>query len=149
MTNGGVSKGSRMRNAMMISGHGVNGAVVHCLLLSRFLAVRGHSVLLMHQPVAWIARQPGLEQIELFATLFARAPRELVRTAQRMRVFQPVDTHMSSAHSYGRPRTCSWRSRSSRRRMQCTYSCTGHSIISQSDRACAIPHGRSSRRGRG
>jgi hypothetical protein len=33
--------------------------------------------------------EPGLEQIEPFASSFASTPRELVGTAQRMRVFRP------------------------------------------------------------
>jgi hypothetical protein len=77
--------------------------------------------------------------------LFARAPRELVRTNQRMRVFQPVDTQIAARIRTG-GRACSG-GPGRRDGVQCTYSCTGHSIISQSDRACAIPHGRSSRRG--
>jgi glycosyltransferase involved in cell wall biosynthesis len=92
-----------MRIAMMVSGGGVSGAIVHCLQLSKFLASRGHNILLLHRPGAWVARQPGLERIELFATSFSRKPRELIRVAQRINTFRPDvgHTHSSSAHSYG------------------------------------------------
>jgi glycosyltransferase involved in cell wall biosynthesis len=92
-----------MRVAMMISGADVNGAVVHCLLLTRYLTGRGHRVLLLHRPQAWIARQAGLEGVELFETGFSRAPRELIRVARRLNDFdaEVVHTHMSSAHTYG------------------------------------------------
>ncbi len=92
-----------LRVAMMVSGPGVNGAVVHTLLLTRFLVQRGHRVLLLHRPDAWIARQPGLDRAELFATSFGRLPRELIRVTRRVNRFgaQVVHTHMSSAHTYG------------------------------------------------
>lgn len=88
---------------MMVSGPGINGAIVHTLLLTRFLARRGHKVLLLHRPDAWIAQQSGLNEVELFATSFGRAPRELIRVARRLNAFgaEVVHTHMSSAHSYG------------------------------------------------
>lgn len=92
-----------MRIAIMMSAHAVNGAAVHCLLLARFLAGRGHAVLLLHRPEAWIAGQPGLEGVEKFATSFARRPGELLRVDEKLGAFgaEVVHTHMSSAHSYG------------------------------------------------
>lgn len=92
-----------MRIAIMMSAHAVNGAAVHCLLLARFLAGRGHAVLLLHRPEAWIAGQPGLEGVEKFTTSFARRPGELLRVDEKLSAFgaEVVHTHMSSAHSYG------------------------------------------------
>jgi glycosyltransferase involved in cell wall biosynthesis len=92
-----------LRIAMMVSGPGINGAIVHTLLLTRFLARRGHKVLLLHRPGAWIAQQSGLNEVELFATSFGRAPRELIRVTRRLNAFgaDVVHTHMSSAHTYG------------------------------------------------
>jgi glycosyltransferase involved in cell wall biosynthesis len=94
---------SPLRIAMMVSGPGINGAIVHTLLLTRFLARRGHKVLLLHRPGAWIAQQSGLNEVELFATSFGRSPRELIRVTRRLNGFgaEVVHTHMSSAHTYG------------------------------------------------
>ena len=94
---------SPLRIAMMVSGPGINGAIVHTLLLTRFLGRRGHKVMLLHRPGAWIAQQPGLNEIELFATSFGRSPRELIRVTRALNRFAPdvVHTHMSSAHTYG------------------------------------------------
>lgn len=88
---------------MMVSGTGINGAIVHALLLTRFLARRGHKLLLLHRPDAWIARQSGLNEVELFETSFGRSPRELIHVTRRINAFRPevVHTHMSSAHTYG------------------------------------------------
>jgi glycosyltransferase involved in cell wall biosynthesis len=92
-----------LKIAMMVSGPGINGAIVHSLLLTRFHARRGHKVLLVHRPGAWIAQQSGLNEIELFATTFGRSPRELIRVTRAINRFAPdvVHTHMSSAHTYG------------------------------------------------
>jgi L-malate glycosyltransferase len=88
---------------MMVSGAGINGAVIHALLLTRYLVRRGHKVLLLHRPGAWIAGQSGLNEVELFETSFGRSPRELIRVTRRINAFdaEVVHTHMSSAHSYG------------------------------------------------
>lgn len=87
----------------MVSGPGVNGAIIHALLLTRFLQRRGHKILLVHRPDAWIARQSGVNEVELLETTFGRSPRELVRVTRRINTFAPdvVHTHMSSAHTYG------------------------------------------------
>src|SRR5688572_4979933 len=92
-----------LRIAMMVSGPGINGAIVHTLLLTRFLSQRGHRVLLLHRQGAWIAQQSGLNEVERFATTFGRSPRELVRVTRRINRFAAdvVHTHMSSAHTYG------------------------------------------------
>jgi glycosyltransferase involved in cell wall biosynthesis len=86
-----------------MSGTGVNGVAVHCVMLIQFLLSRGHTVLLLHRPGAWIADRPGLAGAELFATSFARSPRELIRVTRRLNAFHPdvLHTHMSSAHTYG------------------------------------------------
>ena len=92
-----------LRIAMMVSGPGINGAIVHALILTRYLARRGHKLLLLHRPDAWIARQSGLNEVELFETSFGRSPRELTRVTRRLNGFgaEIVHTHMSSAHTYG------------------------------------------------
>ncbi|MCK7473548.1 MAG: glycosyltransferase family 4 protein [Rhodopseudomonas palustris] len=87
----------------MISGTGVNGVAVHCLLLTQYLLSRGHRVLLLHRPGAWIGDRPGLEGAEKFVTTFGRSPKELIRVTRRLNQFEPdvLHTHMSSAHTYG------------------------------------------------
>lgn len=92
-----------LRIAVLMSGTGVNGVAVHCLLLIRYLVARGHQVLLLHRPGAWIADQPGLAGADTFATSFARIPGELIRVTKRLNAFRPdvLHTHMSSAHTYG------------------------------------------------
>jgi glycosyltransferase involved in cell wall biosynthesis len=94
---------SPLRIALLISGTGVNGVAVHCLLLIQYLLTRGHRVLLLHRPGAWIGERPGIEGAEKFETSFARSPGELIRVTRRLNQFQPdvLHTHMSSAHTYG------------------------------------------------
>ena len=92
-----------LRIAMMVSGPGINGAIIHALLLTRYLSRRGHKILLLHRPDAWIARQSGLNEVELFETSFGRSPKELIRVTRRINRFgvEVAHTHMSSAHTYG------------------------------------------------
>jgi glycosyltransferase involved in cell wall biosynthesis len=99
----GASAVTPLRIAMMVSGAGINGAIVHALLLTRYLSRRGHQVLLLHRPGAWIAQQSGLDKAELFATSFGRSPGELIRVTRRLNAFAPdvIHSHMSSAHTYG------------------------------------------------
>jgi L-malate glycosyltransferase len=92
-----------MRIALLTSAGLVNGVAVHCHALTKFLIARGHDVLLVHRPGAWIANQVGIGAAEKMETSFARRPRELIRVARRILAFRPdvIHTHMSSAHSYG------------------------------------------------
>lgn len=92
-----------LRMALMVSGTGVNGVAVHVLLLTQYLLRRGHRVLLLHRPGAWIGDRPGLEGAEKYVTSFGRSPGELIRVTKRLNQFQPdvLHTHMSSAHTYG------------------------------------------------
>jgi glycosyltransferase involved in cell wall biosynthesis len=92
-----------LRIAVLMSGTGVNGAAMHCLDLIGYLVARGHDVLLVHRPDAWIAGRPQLAGAARFASSFSRAPRELIRVTRRLNAFRPdvLHTHMSSAHSYG------------------------------------------------
>ena len=56
-----------MRIMEIVSGAGVNGAIVHCLELTRELARRGHELTLVCRPQAWIGEQlrpAGVEVIE-------------------------------------------------------------------------------------
>jgi glycosyltransferase involved in cell wall biosynthesis len=92
-----------MRIMQIVSGREVNGAVVHCMLLARALAARGHTITLVCRPGAWIARQ-DLAGIEVFTSTLQRWPlTELRRVADaaREREIEVVQTHMSSAHFFG------------------------------------------------
>ena len=87
----------------IVSGRGVNGAIIHCLLLARRIAARGHTITLVCRPDAWIGQQQ-LDGIEVFTSTLKRWPlAELRRVAQiaHERQIDVVQTHMSSAHFFG------------------------------------------------
>ena len=90
-----------MRIAEIVSGRGVNGAVKHCLALTRALARRGHDVTVVCLPDAWIARELAADRV-VVSTL-DRRPRELRRVARLLeeRQVDVVHTHMSRAHFFG------------------------------------------------
>ena len=93
-----------MRIAQIVSGTELNGAVVHCLLLSRELTRRGHEVTLICRPGAWIAGQVGDDGIAVLPSELSRLPpTELRRVAGelRARAIDVVHTHMSRAHFFG------------------------------------------------
>ncbi|MGC2064550.1 MAG: glycosyltransferase family 4 protein [Thermodesulfovibrionales bacterium] len=88
----------------IISASDVNGAVMHCVMLCRELARRGHEVTLVCRPGAWFA--PQLENDGVFivpSNLDRWPPRELLRVAAiaRQRDITAVHTHMSRAHAFG------------------------------------------------
>jgi glycosyltransferase involved in cell wall biosynthesis len=88
----------------IVSGTRVNGAMVHCLLLSRELARRGHAVTLICLPGAWIGSQAAGAGIEVVRSDLHRWPTdELRRIAQlvRQRQIDVVHTHISRAHFFG------------------------------------------------
>lgn len=88
----------------IISGQEINGAVNHCLLLSRELARRGHRVTLASPPGAWIASQLKPGEVESIACDLHRWPPDAlhdVASAIRARGIDVVHTHMSRAHFFG------------------------------------------------
>jgi glycosyltransferase involved in cell wall biosynthesis len=94
---------SIMRIVEAVSLTEVNGVGVHCHLLMKYLQARGHVIMLLHRPGAWIAAQPGLDRVYKLETSFARSPRELLRVGRLVSAFKPdvMHTHMSGAHAYG------------------------------------------------
>jgi glycosyltransferase involved in cell wall biosynthesis len=90
----------------IISGRSVNGAVVHCLTLSEELVRRGHRVLLVCRPDAWLGREAvrrGLP-LEVIASDLHRWPPDELRRVARIVEQEQVDvlhTHMSRAHFFG------------------------------------------------
>jgi L-malate glycosyltransferase len=88
----------------IVSGAGINGAIVHCLLLTRELARRGHAVTLVCRPGAWIGTQLQGEPIEVIESDLHRWPPDELRritAALRARRIEVVHTHMSRAHFFG------------------------------------------------
>ena len=86
------------------SGAEVNGAVIHCLLLTRSLAQRGHRVVLLCRPNAWIAEQLAGVDVEIVVSDMHRWPLdELRRIAAlcRERDINIIHTHMTRAHNFG------------------------------------------------
>lgn len=86
------------------SGAEVNGAVIHCLLLTRSLAQRGHRVTLLCRPNAWIAEPLAGENVEIVTSDMHRWPLdELRRIAAlcRDRDINIIHTHMTRAHNFG------------------------------------------------
>jgi glycosyltransferase involved in cell wall biosynthesis len=90
----------------IISGRSVNGAVIHCLMLSEELVRRGHRVLLVCKPDAWLGREVlrrGLP-VEVIASDLHRWPPDELRRVARIVEQERVDvvhTHMSRAHFFG------------------------------------------------
>jgi len=88
----------------IVSGADVNGAVVHCLLLTRELMRRGHRLTLVCRPNAWIATQLAGEPVDIIESDLHRwPPDELRRLAviAREHSIDVLHTHMSRAHFFG------------------------------------------------
>lgn len=89
----------------IVSNTGTNGAVIHCLNLSRKLAERGHQVTVVCHSDAWIMQQIGrADHIDVVTSDLHRWPLdELRRMAAivRERQIDVVHTHMSRAHFFG------------------------------------------------
>lgn len=93
-----------MRIMEIVSGTALNGAIQHCLLLTRHLARRGHAMTLVCRPQSWIAAQLAADPVEvIFSDLHRWPPDELRRIASviRQRRIDLVHTHMSRAHFFG------------------------------------------------
>ena len=93
-----------MRIMEIISGRGVNGAVCHCLLLTRELARRGHRVTLVCRNGSWIARQLASDPVDIVFSELNRWPtnemHRMVAVLNR-KTIDVVHTHMSRAHIFG------------------------------------------------
>ena len=63
----------------IVSGAGMNGAILHCLLLSRELARRGNRIALVCRPGAWIAEQSASDPIEVIPSDLHRWPPDELR----------------------------------------------------------------------
>lgn len=88
----------------IISGAVVNGAVRHCILLTRELAHRGHRMTLVCRPGSYIAEQLRNDPVELvYSDLHWFPLGELRRVADvvRRRSIDVIHTHMTRAHFFG------------------------------------------------
>ena len=93
-----------MKIMEIVSGTRVNGAILHCLLLSRELVRRGHQVTLVCRPGSWISRQMVDGPIDAFRSDLHRwPPDELRRIAGviRQRQIDVIHTHTSRANFFG------------------------------------------------
>lgn len=88
----------------IVSGAAVNGAVVHCLLLTRELIRRGHRLTVVCRPDAWIATQLRRERVDIVESDLHRWPPDELRRLAVIARAQNIDvlhTHMSRAHFFG------------------------------------------------
>ena len=93
-----------MKIMQILSGAAVNGAISHCLLLSRELAKRGHEVTLVCRPGAWIGDQVESDPIEVIHSDLHRWPTDELRRIAGILDdggFDVIHTHMSRAHLFG------------------------------------------------
>ncbi|MBP1686708.1 MAG: hypothetical protein H6Q33_2851 [Deltaproteobacteria bacterium] len=88
----------------IISGAGVNGAIQHGLLLTRELARRGHSVVVLCEPDSWLSRELASEPVEVVECDFHRWPLDEVRRIAGLARPKRLDvchTHQTCAHTFG------------------------------------------------
>jgi L-malate glycosyltransferase len=93
-----------MKLMEIVSGDGVNGAIVHCLLLTRELARRGHSVTVLCRPEAWIRHELRSDPIQVVESDLHREPLDELRRVAAIVSAQQIElvhTHMPSAHIFG------------------------------------------------
>ncbi len=93
-----------MRILQVISGTRVNGAIVHCVLLARDLALRGHEVTVICRPGAWAGAQLATDPVAIVESDLHRWPLDELRRVARLvgeRRIHVVHTHMSRAHFFG------------------------------------------------
>lgn len=88
----------------IISGKEVNGAIVHCMLLSKELVKRGHSVTLLCRYNAKIINLLDDTEIEVIESDMNRWPLKELRHVSEMAHERKIDilhTHMTRAHNFG------------------------------------------------
>lgn len=88
----------------LTSGTHVNGALVHCKLLSSHLARRGHQVTIGCRKNSWLWKELAEQPVRVVTCQMKRWPLDnLTRFADwiRRERFDVIHTHMSSAHMFG------------------------------------------------
>lgn len=93
-----------MHIMQVLSGMGVNGAVLQCLTLTRALAARGHDITLVCRPGAWCSTQPFDSRVRLVPCNMRRWPltdlRSMAKLVRREKI-DVIHTHQSRAHFFG------------------------------------------------
>lgn len=93
-----------MNILQIVSGSGVNGALVYCKLLASHLRDLGHAVTVLTRPGSWLNGQLEPMDIPLLVSEMTRFPwGELHRIANWVNTNQIdiIHTHMSRGHSFG------------------------------------------------
>lgn len=93
-----------MKIMELVSGAEINGAVVHCALLSRELARRGHNITLLCRSGAKVKQMVEGAGIEILESDMHRWPFDELRRVSvlaRDRQIQILHTHMTRAHNFG------------------------------------------------
>ncbi len=93
-----------MHIMQLLSGAGTNGAIAHCLMLTRELLKRGHRLTLVCRKNAWIARQLADEDVTIVESEMFRFPTTEIRRISEIALDTNVDvihTHQSRAHFFG------------------------------------------------
>lgn len=88
----------------IVSGRGVNGAMMHTFLLSRELAARGHQVTVVCRPGAWIERELSGGPVDVRTSGLRVFPLNELREIAAVideRAIDVVHTHMTQAHTFG------------------------------------------------
>ena len=100
-----------MHVMVMVSGHNVNGAVRHAVVLAHALQERGHRVTFVHRADAPLANDQLLAGLSLLPSSLRRIPAELSRITRYAREHRVdvLSTHMSSAHAFGAILRLFWR----------------------------------------
>ncbi len=87
----------------IVSGGDVNGATVNCVMLSRGLLARGHTVTLLCKPGAWPAEVLAPQGVEVIESDLRRKPSdEIARIAElaRAKNIDLLHSHMTRSHNF-------------------------------------------------
>ncbi len=93
-----------MRVMEIVSGVGVNGAVMHALMLSRQMDLHGHEVTLVCRPGAWIGKQlegTGVSVLESNMNRWPFTDLRAMKDVLKEKRIQVMHTHMTRAHNFG------------------------------------------------
>ena len=93
-----------MRIMQVLSGKGINGAVLQCLALVRALAARGHEVTLACRVGSWISTQLSGDRVRVIGCELRRWPLEDLQSMAEFVRREQIDlihTHQSRAHFFG------------------------------------------------
>ncbi len=92
-----------MHVLQLCSGRAVNGAVIHCWMLSHELRRLGHQVTIACRPQSWMAEQASAAGFETITTDFAKFSTVQLREAARqvrLRGVEVMHSHQSSASCF-------------------------------------------------